>query len=96
MDVAVEVTRSDYTADDLRCHASKSVDGAQARRLLVTMFSKRLSMWTESSKALNAAALVRCTRGNYEDSPLALTRPRVRVRPVLKSAPLIGKRSVNK
>lgn len=34
MGVAVEVTRSDCTAYDLRCHASKSVDGAQVRRLL--------------------------------------------------------------
>ena len=34
MGVAIEVTRSDYTADDLRYHASKSVDGAQVRRLL--------------------------------------------------------------
>ena len=34
MGAAVEVTRSDYTAVDLRHHASKSVDGAQVRRLL--------------------------------------------------------------
>ena len=34
MGVAIEVTRSDYTADDLRYHASRSVDGAQVRRLL--------------------------------------------------------------
>ena len=34
MGVAVEVTRSDYTANELRHHASKSVDGAQVRRLL--------------------------------------------------------------
>ena len=34
MGVAVEITRSDYTACDLRYHASKSVDGAQVRRLL--------------------------------------------------------------
>ena len=34
MGVAVEVTRSDYTAVDLRYHASKSLDGAQVRRLL--------------------------------------------------------------
>ena len=34
MGVAVEVTRTDYTAYELRYHASKSVDGAQVRRLL--------------------------------------------------------------
>ena len=34
MGMAVEVTRSDHTAVDLRYHASKSVDGAQVRRLL--------------------------------------------------------------
>lgn len=34
MGMAVEVTRSDYTAVDLRYHASKSQDGAQVRRLL--------------------------------------------------------------
>jgi transposase len=34
MGVAVEVTRSDYTAVDLRYYASKSLDGAQVRRLL--------------------------------------------------------------
>ena len=34
MGVAIEVTRSDYTADDLRYLASKSMDGAQVRRLL--------------------------------------------------------------
>ena len=34
MGVAVEVTRSDYTALELRHHASRSQDGAQVRRLL--------------------------------------------------------------
>jgi len=34
MGVAVEITRTDYTACDLRSYASKSVDGAQVRRLL--------------------------------------------------------------
>ena len=34
MSVAIEVTRSDYTAHDLRYHASKSTDGEQIRRLL--------------------------------------------------------------
>ena len=34
MGAAVEVTRTDYTALELRYHASKSVDGAQVRRLL--------------------------------------------------------------
>jgi transposase len=34
MGVEVEVTRSAYTADELRYRASKSVDGAQVRRLL--------------------------------------------------------------
>lgn len=34
MGTAVEVTRSDHTASDLRYHASKSVDAAQVRRLL--------------------------------------------------------------
>ena len=34
MGAAVEVTRSDYTAVELRYHASKSEDGAQVRRLL--------------------------------------------------------------
>lgn len=34
MGVAVEVRRSEHTAVELRCFASKSVDGAQVRRLL--------------------------------------------------------------
>ena len=34
MSAALGVTRTDYTALDLRYHASKSVDGAQVRRLL--------------------------------------------------------------
>jgi len=34
MGAAVEITRTDYTADELRHHASKSVDRAQVRRLL--------------------------------------------------------------
>jgi transposase len=34
MGAAVEITRTDYTAYELRHHASKSVDGAQVRRLL--------------------------------------------------------------
>ena len=38
MGTAVEVTRSDHTALELRHHASKSTDGAQVRRLLALAF----------------------------------------------------------
>ncbi len=38
MGAAVEVTRSDHTASELRHYASKSGDGAQVRRLLALAF----------------------------------------------------------